>query len=233
MPTFQSYNKTNATMQVHHHTPAEWREKNHILAAGEYGLEDGTFLLKIGDGVTAWNSLRYLNKLDPAYFTYWNDGTVTFSQAFQDLLDDFVNRNNAIVPSLTITETPTEQTDAVTKAYVDMAISTISVLRHILVNVLPDPSEADENVVYMVQNQQGTYDEWLLVDGTFVQMSSTTFELQPATSTILGGVKSSSQDDRIFVDVQGYMQLNRVSTARLFVRNGDTLTINCGSAEGV
>lgn len=233
MPEFQQVNKTNTTMKVHHHSPAEWQTLNEVLAQGEYGLEDGTFLLKIGDGVTHWNDLRYLNKLDASYFKYYSDGTVTFSNAFQAILNNFIERNNAIVPSLVITGTPSADNEAVTKAYVDQVISSVSVLRHVLVYSLPDPSEADENTVYMLQNQSGTYDEWLLVDGVFVQMSTTTFELQPANLTTLGGVKSSQEDDKIYVNLQGYMQLNRVSTSKLFIRNGDTLTLNCGDSQEV
>lgn len=38
-------------------TAAEWAAANPILAAGEMGFETDTFVIKMGDGVTAWNSL--------------------------------------------------------------------------------------------------------------------------------------------------------------------------------
>lgn len=79
MPRFRELNTTNTTMKIHHHTPSEWQESNEVLAQGEFGLEDGTFLIKIGDGQTDWRHLPYLNKLDASYFTYKSDGTVTFS----------------------------------------------------------------------------------------------------------------------------------------------------------
>lgn len=38
-----------------------WERNNPILAAGEPGFELDTNLLKIGDGVTAYNDLEYFN----------------------------------------------------------------------------------------------------------------------------------------------------------------------------
>jgi len=63
-------NSVRATIKVRHDTAANWTSRNPVLAYGEYGLEDATFLLKIGDGVTDWQHLPYLNKLDSSYFTY-------------------------------------------------------------------------------------------------------------------------------------------------------------------
>jgi hypothetical protein len=44
-------------------TPERWTTTNYILGPGEPGVEvvpDGPDLLKIGDGVTPWNSLTYV-----------------------------------------------------------------------------------------------------------------------------------------------------------------------------
>ncbi len=40
-------------------TESGWATKNPILGPGELGYEIGTGRLKVGDGVTAWNSLPY------------------------------------------------------------------------------------------------------------------------------------------------------------------------------
>ena len=37
-----------------------WNSANIILASGEPGFELDTGRLKVGDGVTAWNSLSYI-----------------------------------------------------------------------------------------------------------------------------------------------------------------------------
>lgn len=45
---------------------AEWAEANPVLLKGEIGLENDTRLLKIGDGLTAWNELPYATAEAPA-----------------------------------------------------------------------------------------------------------------------------------------------------------------------
>jgi len=49
-----------AIIQARRGTAAQWIAANPILADGEFGHEKDTLKLKIGDGVTAWNSLDYL-----------------------------------------------------------------------------------------------------------------------------------------------------------------------------
>ena len=40
-------------------TPQAWTDSNPVLLDGEFGLEKGTKLFKIGDGVTPWRDLEY------------------------------------------------------------------------------------------------------------------------------------------------------------------------------
>lgn len=46
-------------IQMRRGTAAVWAEVNPVLAAGEIGVETDTLKIKIGDGVTAWNSVAY------------------------------------------------------------------------------------------------------------------------------------------------------------------------------
>lgn len=46
-------------IQYRRGTAAEWTAANTLLAEGEPALETDTGYLKIGDGITAWNSLPY------------------------------------------------------------------------------------------------------------------------------------------------------------------------------
>lgn len=52
-------------------TAANWRKKNPVLRKGEQGLETDTGIIKIGDGVTAYNSLSENNIYPPK--SYIND----------------------------------------------------------------------------------------------------------------------------------------------------------------
>lgn len=46
-------------IQLRRGTAASWTSSNPVLAAGEMGVETDTGKAKIGNGVTAWNSLSY------------------------------------------------------------------------------------------------------------------------------------------------------------------------------
>ena len=51
-------------IQIRRDTKAKWADLNPILAAGEMGFEIDNNRLKIGNGVTAWNSLPYVTETD-------------------------------------------------------------------------------------------------------------------------------------------------------------------------
>ena len=51
-------------IQIRRDTKAKWAELNPILAAGEMGFEIDNNRLKIGNGITAWNSLPYITETD-------------------------------------------------------------------------------------------------------------------------------------------------------------------------
>jgi len=46
-------------IQLRRDTAADWSSNNPVLALGEMGFETDTLRYKLGDGVTAWNSLTY------------------------------------------------------------------------------------------------------------------------------------------------------------------------------
>ena len=55
--------------QLRRGAAATWTSNNPILASGEMGIETDTNLFKVGDGVTAWNSLVYGGIKGPTGFT--------------------------------------------------------------------------------------------------------------------------------------------------------------------
>ena len=52
-------------IQFRRSTAANWAAANPTLAIAELGLETDTQQFKIGDGVTAWNSLAYGGLMGP------------------------------------------------------------------------------------------------------------------------------------------------------------------------
>lgn len=230
-------NTVKVTLQIRHDEAADWTTRNPVLAAGEYGLESDTFLIKVGDGVRDWAHLPYLNKLNASYFKTLQDGSLTFS-------DDFMNKIHALeaaageaITQLIVTEPPVNDTDVPNKKYVDDAIAAAGHLRREVVTTLPDAAEADPNTLYMVLASSGDhYEEYMVINGAWDMVGSTGdggsggFTLEVATTARLGGVKASTSDDYINVTQEGFMTLNKVSTSKLYVPTGDVLVIYGGTA---
>lgn len=62
-----------ARIQVRRGLSSAWAANDPVLESGEYGFESDTKAVKIGDGLTSWNSLPYLVKR-------WATYTPTLSQ---------------------------------------------------------------------------------------------------------------------------------------------------------
>lgn len=232
-------NSVKVTLQIRHDEAQDWITRNPILAAGEYGLESDTFLIKVGDGVTDWTHLRYLNKLNPAYFKFdAENNTITFSDAFMNTISALEAAAGQAITSLTVTDPPVNDTDVPNKKYVDDMIAQAGHLKREVVNSLPSAASADPDTLYMVLASGGDhYEEYMVINGQWDMVGSTgdggsggNFILEVATTARLGGVKASTDANTINVTQEGIMTLNDVSTSLLYVPTGDTLVIYGGTA---
>ena len=232
-------NTVKVTLQIRHDTANDWRTRNPVLAEGEYGLETDTYLIKVGDGVTDWLHLRYLNKLDESYFKYdATENEITFSDSFMNTIAALEAAAGQAITNLTVTDPPVNDTDVPNKKYVDDAIAAAGHLKREIVQQLPNAANADPDTLYMILATAGDhYEEYMVINGVWDMVGSTgdggssgSFILEVSTNARLGGVKSSTEDDAIAVDQQGFMTLNRVSTSKLYVPTGDTLIIYGGTA---
>lgn len=52
-----------AQIQLRNDVAANWTTNNPTLAQGEVGIETDTNKMKVGDGITAWTSLNYVETL--------------------------------------------------------------------------------------------------------------------------------------------------------------------------
>lgn len=217
-------NTALVTIKIRHDQAGNWTLKNPILQVGEYGYEEDTFLLKIGDGSTSWNNLPYLNKVNNTYFEKGENGELTFSQSFKNLITEIINKQTT-TDKLTIINDPIDLTDATNKKYVDLAIENAGHLKKQVVNSLNEIVNPDNDTIYLLRNNNN-YIEYYVVNNQLTHIGSVPI----ANSNTLGGVLSSTEDNFIQVTQSGFMTLNRVSTSLLYVPDGDTLVINGGNA---
>lgn len=234
-------NSVKVTLQIRHDEAADWTTRNPVLAQGEYGLETDTFLIKVGDGVTDWRNLRYLNKLNATYFKYMTDGSLTFSDSFAETINNII-ANAGGDAHLVINDDPVEPTDPVNLRYLEQAIAEAIINAHHLkrqvVTNLPTAASADPDTLYMVLASGGDhYEEYMVINGAWDMVGATGdggsgggFILEVATEARLGGVKASQLADYVNVTQEGFMTLNDVSTTKLYVPTGDTFIIYGGSA---
>lgn len=237
-------NTVKVTLQIRNDDAQDWITRNPVLAEGEYGLENGTFLIKIGDGIRDWTHLPYLNKLHAKYFKQMTDGSLTFSDQFAADINNLIAAAGGST-NFVINDDPTEDTDPINysylRRYISNAIAEAGHLKRAVVQSLP-LTNIDENTIYMVENANGQgYDEYMYIQGAWDVIGTTGdhsgYILPLASPIALGGVKADDptiegheNTEYLSVTQDGFMTLNKVSTSKLFVPTGDTLIIYGGTA---
>lgn len=249
-------NVAQASLILRHGNSADWAVKNPILRKGELGAEVDTGLLKMGNGVSPFNDLQYIN--------------VTQAFVVQELDKKLDKSGGTVNGALTLNYTPMSATDAVTKGYVDSMVASAGLLKRAVVEELPVPAEVDENTIYMVKDNgvlgPDKYKEYLSIDGALTQIGDTSVDLNGyartpdtftagnlvgfatdgslidlgvapheltigvATDTTIGGVLSTDDDNSISVNRYGKMTLNRVSVNNLYVPAEDEFILAAGNS---
>ena len=71
-------------------TALNWKSQNPILLLGEFGIESDTDKIKIGDGISAWNTLPYytvtLDDIKDAIKKYDAAKHLTLQEYLQDYM---------------------------------------------------------------------------------------------------------------------------------------------------
>lgn len=228
-------NRLEVSLRIRNSLADEWEVRNPTLAEGEFGLETDTLLLKIGDGLRDWAHLPYLNQIDTEFLKKEADGTLTFSDSFQTIIQNLLAA--AGEGQFVIDTDPTNPTDPVNLRYLEWAIAHAGHLKREVVLSLPTES-IDENTLYMVLAQSGDhYEEYMYINGAWDMVGTTGdggssggYTLPVATRARLGGVKASGDPDKIDVTQEGFMTINDVSTSKLYIPTGDVLIIAGGGA---
>lgn len=231
-------NRLQVTLIVRNSPASAWTLRNPTLARGEFGLENDTFLIKVGDGINDWENLPYINKLDATYFQHMEDGSLTFSDSFKTTIANLLA--GAGEGTFVIEDDPENPTDPVNydflQRFIANAIAHAGHLKRQVVQTLPTEN-IDPDTMYMMLAPNGTsYEEYMYINGQWDQVGTTgdggagEYILPVATNARLGGVKASTNPDYINVTQEGFMTLNDVSTTLLYVPDGDELIIYGGTA---
>lgn len=227
-------NRLPVQLLIRNATADTWTTRNPTLEQGEFGLENDTFLIKIGDGIRDWEHLPYLNALDETYFQRTIEGELTFSDSFATTIQNLIAAGGGS-GSFIIENDPTNPTDPVNLRYLEWAIAHAGHLTRSIVQELPS-QDIDTYNIYMLPKSNGVgYDEYMYIQGQWDMVGSSGssgggFTLEVATENRLGGVKASQLADHINVTQEGFMTLNDVSTSLLYVPDGDTLVLYGGTA---
>ena len=181
-------NTVRVTIKVRNDLPANWVNNNPILAMGEFGLEQSTQLIKVGDGSKHWNDLPYLNKVDSRYLIREADGTISLTSDFIDSLDNVITTagGKTITGPLSIMTSPVGDYDVVNKSYVDVAVANAGHLKREIVYELPAAVEAQADTIYMIKDNSilgaDKYKEYMLIDNAIVQIGDTSIDLKSLVS---------------------------------------------------
>lgn len=250
-------NVVQAKLILRNGTAAEWIEKNPILTKGELGAEIDTGLLKLGDGVLNFNALPYINvtqafvnqelskKVDKTGGIITGALTLDYVPSAST---DAVNKgyvDELIASAGLLKRSVVEQLPALIDAdkdtiymikdttssgpdfykeflMIDGALTQIGDTSVDLTNYArkPDTFAAGNFAAFGV-------------DGSLIDsgVSSINLNINIATTSVVGGVLSSTDDNSISVDSStGKMALNRVSVNNLYVPDEDEFILFGGGA---
>lgn len=119
-----------AQLKCRHDTAANWTAKNPVLLDGELGVETDTTFFKIGDGDTAWTSLKYVTSKSAVYDNSGNVIADTYAKKTEVTVKG-VKVDGAASPlvpdsSGVVTIPNADLSDYATKNYVQQLMNTLS-----------------------------------------------------------------------------------------------------------
>lgn len=208
-----------------------------------------TLELEIKNSVARWvvpkiNYNRVEGKIDGALITLSRDPVYTNEASTKGYVDTAVANAIASAPHLKreiVTTLPISNIDANTIYMIlDANVSGPDKYKeYLLINnqlvQIGDTSVDLSN--YLSKPAEGSYTEGHVVtfasDGSLIDSgvsASQIGQIPIATTTNLGGVYSSNLDNSVSVNALGIMEINRVSTNKLYVPAGDEFILNGGTA---
>lgn len=192
----------NVVMKQKTDTTQNWNTNNPILKLGQIGFDSELKKIKIGDGTSNWNALDYFsfttteitdklaNKADKVHKHVASDITDLGALATLDNVDESKLEsslaqkiNNKADSSSVYTKTEVYNKSE-TNSEIQQAIAKLESvgLKLLVVESLPQASEAESNTIYLVAKKTGNpegniYTENIVVEGKWEQIGDTTVDL--------------------------------------------------------
>ena len=210
--------QVNVSLLLRNGTSEEWKEVNPVLKDAELGLEKDTNLMKVGDGVTPWLDLPYINGYEAAIQ--------------QELAQKLDKTGGAMTGELILNYVPINSNEAVNKRYVDEQIATYGSLKREIVTELPSEN-VDPNVIYMMKDEEAIgpdyYNEYMLIDGELVQIGTTSVDL----TNYLQLPSSYNNNSFIFLNNEGQVVSSDVSAETVAEKANDADLANIAKSGDV
>ena len=210
----------DVTILLRNDTASNWATENPVLSKGEFGAEIDTKKFKIGDGITAWNSLAYWVFGDLGTAAYLNTGTASGNVP---ILDSNGKLNTSVLPALALGDTVTVADDTAR-----FALTTASVQKGDVVIV------TGTNKTYIVIDDtkldvEAGYSQ-IITPANVVSVNSKTGVVVLDTDDISEGTTNLYWTSSRFDTAFAAKASTSLSDGSTIVKTTDTLILDCGNA---
>lgn len=196
------------TFQFKRGTAARWKELNPVLRQGEPGFEFDTGKLKIGDGLTAYNDLKYqtskdyvINQPTSATFPLIGEKDVIYKAENEKMLYQWNENINNYEPlnSIDLTE-------------VNASIASLQ----------KKDEEIEKTILDLIKGAS--------IEGELLEIVDNFIEIPLANYIQAGVVKSSDSVNKIQVEKDGTMTVHSLGISKLVQEDDITIVLDSGDA---
>ena len=232
------------TFQLKRGTAARWKELNPVLRQGEPGFEYDTGKLKIGDGLTAYNDLKYqtskdyvVNQPTSATFPLIGEKDVIYKAENEKMLyqwnndiKDYEPLNFVDLSEINAFITSLQNKDVEIEKNIASLTEQINKITEGAPEDFDTLKEMYDYIINLdVQNPENKING-ISIEGNLLEIVDKIIEIPLANYIQAGVVKSSDSVNKIQVDEDGTMEVNSVGISKLVQEDDVTLVFDSGDS---
>lgn len=232
------------TFQLKRGTAARWKELNPVLRQGEPGFEYDTGKLKIGDGLTAYNDLKYqtskdyvVNQPTSATFPLIGEKDVIYKAENEKMLyqwnndiKDYEPLNFVDLSEINAFITSLQNKDIEIEKNIASLTEQINKITEGAPEDFDTLKEMYDYIINLdVQNPENKING-ISIEGNLLEIVDKIVEIPLANYIQAGVVKSSDSVNKIQVDEDGTMEVNSVGISKLVQEDDVTLVFDSGDS---